>query len=152
MRSLKYVALARRTLTLNSNPRLRMHFSQPKAASKLSLPLRNSVALVARAGRQWARCKQQSRLTISSHPLSHSVMGGSKIILKHAGKDAAAEHEPIHPPNAIPDNLPQEKHLSPLDMGTVEKVKVTVTDEEKCRLECWDARPSLEEILYLSRL
>ncbi|KAI0038703.1 FMN-linked oxidoreductase, partial [Auriscalpium vulgare] len=75
--------------------------------------------------------------------------GGSKIILKYAGKDATAEYEPIHPPNAISDNLPKEKHLGPVDMGTVEKVKVTVTDEEKRRLERWDARPSLEEILNL---
>jgi L-lactate dehydrogenase (cytochrome) len=53
-------------------------------------------------------------------------LGGSKIILKYAGKDAtyatklselfpvklmlhSREYEPIHPPNAIIDNLPQEK-------------------------------------------
>jgi L-lactate dehydrogenase (cytochrome) len=53
-------------------------------------------------------------------------LGGSKIILKYAGKDATCvmvlslpfiilsllirqEYEPIHPPDAITTNLPPEK-------------------------------------------
>ena len=57
---------------------------------------------------------------------SNSVIGGSKIILKYAGKDAtfvrtpivtiltylsyiSQEYEPIHPPDAITANLPIEK-------------------------------------------
>ncbi|KAI0317183.1 FMN-dependent dehydrogenase-domain-containing protein [Amylostereum chailletii] len=75
--------------------------------------------------------------------------GGSKIILKYAGKDATREYEPIHPPNAISDNLPPEKCLGPADMGTVEKVEVIITDEEKARFQRMDARPSLSEILNL---
>lgn len=75
--------------------------------------------------------------------------GGSKIILKYAGKDATQEYDPIHPPNAITDNLPPEKHLGSVDMGTVEKVEIKVTDEEKERLARMGARPSLSEILNL---
>ncbi|KAN0130821.1 glycolate oxidase [Lactarius tabidus] len=75
--------------------------------------------------------------------------GGSKIILKYAGKDATQEYEPIHPPNAIIDNLPPEKHLGPIEEGTAEKILVKITDEERARLQRVEARPSLAEILNL---
>ncbi|TFY57602.1 hypothetical protein EVJ58_g6929 [Rhodofomes roseus] len=75
--------------------------------------------------------------------------GGSKIILKYAGKDATAEYDPIHPPNAIHDNLPPEKHLGPVDLDTVLKVEVTITDEETARQERIQQRPPLTEILNL---
>jgi L-lactate dehydrogenase (cytochrome) len=75
--------------------------------------------------------------------------GGSKIILKHAGKDATQEYEPIHPPNAIIDNLPPEKHLGSVEEGTAEKVEVKVTEQEKARLQRVEARPPLSEILNL---
>ncbi|KAA1470388.1 hypothetical protein DENSPDRAFT_836162 [Dentipellis sp. KUC8613] len=75
--------------------------------------------------------------------------GGSRIILKYAGKDATQEYDPIHPPNAITDNLPVEKHLGKVDMNTVEKVEVRVTDVEKARLARMEARPSLDQILNL---
>ncbi|EIM85014.1 uncharacterized protein STEHIDRAFT_81830 [Stereum hirsutum FP-91666 SS1] len=75
--------------------------------------------------------------------------GGSKIILKYAGKDATQEYDPIHPPNAITDNLPPEKHLGAVDMGTVQKVKVSISDEDKRRKDLFNSRPPLEEILNL---
>ncbi|KXN87466.1 Cytochrome b2, mitochondrial [Leucoagaricus sp. SymC.cos] len=75
--------------------------------------------------------------------------GGSKIILKYAGKDATQEYDPIHPPDAITSNLPSEKHLGPVDMETVEKAEVKITDEEKARLQRVTARPPLDEILNL---
>jgi len=75
--------------------------------------------------------------------------GGSKIILKYAGKDATAEYEPIHPPNAITDNLPPEKHLGKVDPGTVQKVEVIISNEEKRRQERFKARPPMSEILNL---
>ncbi|KZV66454.1 hypothetical protein PENSPDRAFT_755719 [Peniophora sp. CONT] len=78
--------------------------------------------------------------------------GGSRIILKYAGKDATAEYEPIHPPNAISDNLPPEKCLGAVDMGTVEKVEVQITDVEKARLERMENRPSLDQVLNLHDL
>ncbi|KAJ8696991.1 hypothetical protein PTI98_006809 [Pleurotus ostreatus] len=75
--------------------------------------------------------------------------GGSKIILKYAGKDATQEYDPIHPPDAIETNLPKEKHLGLVDLATVEKVEVTITDEEKQRQKRIEARPPLSEILNL---
>ncbi|TFK78350.1 cytochrome b5, partial [Polyporus arcularius HHB13444] len=55
--------------------------------------------------------------------------GGSKIILKYAGKDATAEYDPIHPPDAIKTHLPPEKHLGDVDPQTVLKVEVEVSDQ-----------------------
>ncbi|EDR09093.1 uncharacterized protein LACBIDRAFT_296363 [Laccaria bicolor S238N-H82] len=75
--------------------------------------------------------------------------GGSKIILKYAGKDATEEYEPIHPPDAITTNLPPEKHLGLVEPSTVEKVQVKITDEEKARQERVANRPPLDEILNL---
>ncbi|KAJ7734000.1 FMN-dependent dehydrogenase-domain-containing protein [Mycena maculata] len=75
--------------------------------------------------------------------------GGSKIILKYAGKDATQEYEPIHPPDAITTNLPPEKHLGPVEPDTFEKVVVEITDEEKARQERFSNRPPLDEILNL---
>lgn len=80
---------------------------------------------------------------LNDHP------GGSKIILKYAGKDATAEYEPIHPPDAITTNLPPEKHLGTVEAGTVQKVEVKITDEEKARLERFELRPPLSEVLNL---
>ncbi|KAF8339391.1 FMN-dependent dehydrogenase-domain-containing protein [Amanita rubescens] len=75
--------------------------------------------------------------------------GGSRIILKYAGKDATREYDPIHPPDAITNNLPPEKHLGPVDPETVEKVELVITDQEKARQERMSARPPLDEILNL---
>ncbi|KAJ7498585.1 FMN-dependent dehydrogenase-domain-containing protein [Mycena latifolia] len=75
--------------------------------------------------------------------------GGSKIILKYAGKDATQEYEPIHPPDAITTNLPPEKHLGAVEPDTVEKVVVEITDEERARQERITNRPPLDEILNL---
>ena len=79
----------------------------------------------------------------------------------------SAEYDPIHPPNAITDNLPPEKQyvysarnrslhadlcgasLGPVDLDTVVKADVVVTDEEKAREERMAQRPSLTEILNL---
>ncbi|KAG6813297.1 hypothetical protein H0H92_012452 [Tricholoma furcatifolium] len=78
-----------------------------------------------------------------------ALAGGSKIILKYAGKDATQEYDPIHPPDAITTNLPPEKHLGPVAPDTVEKVEITVTEEEKARQARVAARPPLSEILNL---
>ncbi|THH33092.1 hypothetical protein EUX98_g1115 [Antrodiella citrinella] len=75
--------------------------------------------------------------------------GGSKIILKYAGKDATAEYDPIHPPDAIKTNLPPEKHLGRVEAGTVAKVEIKVTDQEKERQLRVNARPPLSEVLNL---
>ncbi|KAF9529723.1 FMN-dependent dehydrogenase-domain-containing protein [Crepidotus variabilis] len=75
--------------------------------------------------------------------------GGSKIVLKYAGKDATQEYDPIHPPDAITTNLPPQKHLGPVEPNTVEKVKIEITDEEKERQVRVSNRPHLDEILNL---
>ncbi|KAH6914012.1 cytochrome b2 [Coprinopsis sp. MPI-PUGE-AT-0042] len=75
--------------------------------------------------------------------------GGSKIILKYAGKDATEEYEPIHPPDAITTNLPPEKQLGVVDPDTVKKVEVKTTDAEMQRLERVSRRPPLSQVLNL---
>ncbi|KAF7792747.1 hypothetical protein EIP86_003845 [Pleurotus ostreatoroseus] len=75
--------------------------------------------------------------------------GGSKIILKYAGKDATEAYEPIHPPDAITTNLPVEKHLGVIDASTIAKVVKEVTEEEKKRQLAVAARPPLENVLNL---
>ncbi|RSH88948.1 hypothetical protein EHS25_002610 [Saitozyma podzolica] len=45
--------------------------------------------------------------------------GGAEIILKYAGMDATEEYDPIHPPDAITDNLDPSKHLGPLIPNTL---------------------------------
>ncbi|KAF4563210.1 Cytochrome b2, mitochondrial precursor [Pleurotus pulmonarius] len=75
--------------------------------------------------------------------------GGSKIILKYAGADATEAYEPIHPPNAITDNLPTDKHIGAIDPNTVVKVVKEVTEEDKRRQALLDARPPLDEIINL---
>lgn len=43
--------------------------------------------------------------------------GGSKILLKYAGKDATEEFDPIHPEGVIEDNLDEDKYIGPLAGG-----------------------------------
>ncbi|KAJ2918555.1 hypothetical protein MD484_g1833, partial [Candolleomyces efflorescens] len=43
--------------------------------------------------------------------------GGSKIILKYAGKDATQEYDPIHPPDAITTHLPRQKQSTATALG-----------------------------------
>ncbi|KIK67447.1 hypothetical protein GYMLUDRAFT_37569 [Collybiopsis luxurians FD-317 M1] len=75
--------------------------------------------------------------------------GGSKIILKYAGVDATEAYEPIHPPNAIIDNLPIEKHLGTVDPSTLTKTVKVVSEAEKKRQALLANRPPLDEILNL---
>ncbi|KAF2168751.1 hypothetical protein M409DRAFT_20769 [Zasmidium cellare ATCC 36951] len=41
--------------------------------------------------------------------------GGANTILRHAGKDATAEYEPVHPEGTLDAHLPKDKHLGPVD-------------------------------------
>lgn len=45
--------------------------------------------------------------------------GGSKIILKLAGKDATEEYDPVHPPGTLEENLPKSANLGPIDPKTL---------------------------------
>ncbi|CAD6585458.1 MAG: hypothetical protein TREMPRED_004152 [Tremellales sp. Tagirdzhanova-0007] len=47
--------------------------------------------------------------------------GGAAIILRYAGMDATEEYEPIHPPDAITDNLDPSKHLGALVPNSLPK-------------------------------
>ncbi|KAI0628939.1 glyoxylate dehydrogenase [Trametes polyzona] len=75
--------------------------------------------------------------------------GGSKIILKYAGKDATEAYEPIHPPDAITTNLPPEKQLGLIDQSTLVKAVKEVTEEERQRQALLAARPPLDTILNM---
>lgn len=77
--------------------------------------------------------------------------GGSKIILKYAGKDATQEYDPIHPPDAITTNLRPDKHLGPIDPCTVQDSVSDgqLSEQEQARLARIAARPRLSEILSL---
>lgn len=55
---------------------------------------------------------------LSEHP------GGSKIILKLAGKDATEEYDPIHPPGILEENLKPEVMLGTVNPETLPKMEV----------------------------
>ncbi|RMZ76038.1 hypothetical protein DV737_g5012, partial [Chaetothyriales sp. CBS 132003] len=70
--------------------------------------------------------------------------GGPKIILKYAGKDATEEFEPIHPPDTLDKYLPKDKHLGPVDMGTVQQRDKAESPDEAARQERIKNMPPLE--------
>ncbi|TQV96568.1 hypothetical protein V2A60_003043 [Cordyceps javanica] len=76
--------------------------------------------------------------------------GGSKIILKYAGKDATEEFEPIHPPDTLDKYLDHSKHLGPVDMSTVEKAADKADDPEEVeRKERENLKPLLSQCYNL---
>ncbi|KAJ9118128.1 hypothetical protein QFC22_004030 [Naganishia vaughanmartiniae] len=100
--------------------------------------------------------------------------GGAKIILKYAGKDATEEYEPIHPPDAISENLrtscdwshpvsfsalkltespfiptAAEKYIGPLAVSSIKTVVKEITQEEQVRQDKLQTLPPLDEILSL---
>ncbi|KAL2015917.1 hypothetical protein VTK56DRAFT_4531 [Thermocarpiscus australiensis] len=75
--------------------------------------------------------------------------GGTKIILKYAGKDATDEFDPIHPPDTLEKYLPKSKHLGPVDMTTVVKEKAEESPEERERLKRIEEMPLLEQCYNL---
>ncbi|KAJ7169121.1 glyoxylate dehydrogenase [Mycena crocata] len=74
--------------------------------------------------------------------------GGSKIILRYAGKDATAAYEPIHPPDVISTNLPPDKHIGIAEPSATAGMKPQ-TEEQKKRELLLASRPPLDEILNL---
>ncbi|KAK4126270.1 hypothetical protein N657DRAFT_670344 [Parathielavia appendiculata] len=75
--------------------------------------------------------------------------GGTKIILKYAGKDATEEFDPIHPPDTLEKYLPKSKHLGPVDMSTVVQEKAEESPEEKERMKRIQEMPLLEQCYNL---
>ncbi|KDQ63607.1 hypothetical protein JAAARDRAFT_189164 [Jaapia argillacea MUCL 33604] len=61
--------------------------------------------------------------------------GGSKIILRYAGKDATAAYEPIHPPDALEKNLPKSKHLGSLDTAGASEMTKARENKQKTKDE-----------------
>jgi len=83
--------------------------------------------------------------------------GGSKIILKYAGKDATEAYEPIHPRDALDKNLPREKHLGDLDHAAAEKLQAVRDSREKTqdeiRMELEQSKkPPLRRVLNLQEM
>ncbi|KAJ4305219.1 hypothetical protein N0V90_000750 [Kalmusia sp. IMI 367209] len=75
--------------------------------------------------------------------------GGSKIILKYAGKDATEEFDPIHPPDTLDKYLDQSKHLGEVDMNTVEQEEKEFDPEEEDRQKRIETMPILEQCYNL---
>lgn len=75
--------------------------------------------------------------------------GGSKIILKYAGKDATEEFDPIHPPDTLDKYLDKSKHLGEVDMNTVEQEEKGEDPEEQERQERIRTMPILEQCYNL---
>jgi L-lactate dehydrogenase (cytochrome) len=75
--------------------------------------------------------------------------GGSKIILKYAGKDATEAFEPIHPPDTLDKYLSKDKHLGEVDMSTVEQEEKEEDPDEKDRQERIKNMPILEQCYNL---
>ena len=61
--------------------------------------------------------------------------GGSKIILKYAGKDATDAFNPVHPPGVIDAQLPKDRHLGELDGKDVKQKKELPKTRDEVRME-----------------
>ena len=77
------------------------------------------------------------------------ILGGSKIILKFAGKDATETYEPIHPPDTLDKYLDKSKHLGEVDMSTIEKSQEEEDPDEQDRQERIKRMPILEQCYNL---
>ncbi|KAL2267561.1 hypothetical protein VTJ83DRAFT_4838 [Remersonia thermophila] len=75
--------------------------------------------------------------------------GGTKIILKYAGKDATEAFDPIHPPDTLDKYLPKSKHKGPVDMSTVAVEKHEESPEEKERQLRIQHMPPLDQCYNL---
>ena len=75
--------------------------------------------------------------------------GGSKIILKYAGRDATEEFEPIHPPDTLDKYLDKSKHLGAVDMTTVVQEAKEESPEEAERQERIKNMPLLSQCYNL---
>jgi L-lactate dehydrogenase (cytochrome) len=75
--------------------------------------------------------------------------GGSRIILKYAGKDATEEFDPIHPPDTLDKYLDKSKHLGDVDMGTVKRETKEMDPDEKARQGRIARMPPLEQCFNL---
>ena len=79
---------------------------------------------------------------LSEHP------GGSKIILKLAGKDATEEYDPVHPPGTLEENLKPEAKL-----GTVDPASLAMASSKPAASsQAADRPPQLASLLNLDEM
>ncbi|KAL1967287.1 hypothetical protein VTN77DRAFT_3333 [Rasamsonia byssochlamydoides] len=78
---------------------------------------------------------------LASHP------GGTKVILKLAGKDATDEYDPIHPPGTLEENLKPEALLGTVNPETLPKPTADKQPEEKKQ-----GPPPMETLLNLDEI
>ncbi|KAL2212441.1 FMN-dependent dehydrogenase [Sarocladium strictum] len=81
---------------------------------------------------------------LTSHP------GGSRIILKLAGKDATEEYDPVHPPGTLEENLKPEAKLGRVNPDTLPKKEDKV--EPSSSNEAALGPVPLEELLNLDEV
>lgn len=79
---------------------------------------------------------------LPSHP------GGTKIILKLAGRDATEEFDPVHPPGTLEENLKPEAKLGTVDPATLPKPSASST-EQATKTE---GPPSMQSLLNLDEI
>lgn len=104
---------------------------------------------MAKYGVRWKSSRRNKELTemnadvtdfLPEHP------GGSKIILKLAGRDATEEYDPIHPPGTLESNLTPDKMLGTIDPATLPKPKEASATEQKEMPVIMENLLNLEEI------
>ncbi|KAI5294360.1 hypothetical protein KEM52_004177 [Ascosphaera acerosa] len=77
-------------------------------------------------------------------------VGGQKVILKYAGRDATAAFEPIHPKDTLDKFLDASKFLGEADMSTVQREEEEDDDpEEVARQERIKSMPPLSQCFNL---
>ncbi|KAL3962086.1 hypothetical protein ACCO45_003609 [Purpureocillium lilacinum] len=81
---------------------------------------------------------------LTSHP------GGSKIILKLAGKDATEDYDPVHPPGTLEENLRPEAKLGQVNPDSLVKAKVPAARADA--QDAADQPPPLESLLNLDEI
>jgi isopentenyl diphosphate isomerase/L-lactate dehydrogenase-like FMN-dependent dehydrogenase len=79
---------------------------------------------------------------IPSHP------GGSKIILKLAGRDATEDYDPIHPPGTLEVNLKPEKKLGKFSPSTLPSPKTDGTEKKQEK----EGPPNMQSLLNLDEI
>ncbi|CAO1637087.1 unnamed protein product [Parajaminaea phylloscopi] len=73
--------------------------------------------------------------------------GGRNIILKNAGKDVTDLYMPVHPSDAIKNNLKAEQHIGLVDPKTVEVVQKQESETDRRRREARENLPPVGSML-----
>jgi isopentenyl diphosphate isomerase/L-lactate dehydrogenase-like FMN-dependent dehydrogenase len=79
---------------------------------------------------------------LPSHP------GGTKIILKLAGRDATEEYDPVHPPGTLEENLKPEAKLGKLNPSSIPKPTADSIEKEQEK----ENPPNMQSLLNLDEI